>query len=149
MQLQPYLFFDGHCEEAIEFYKRTVGAEVINLVRFKDSPEPPIGMAPGSENKIMHVSLKIGDTHIMASDGANTGTTNFHGFAIALSVKTPAEADRVYNALGEGGQIRMPLNKTFFSPRFGMLADKFGLGWMVMAEATQSGTGEQQTRKSA
>jgi PhnB protein len=149
MKLQTYLFFDGRCEEAIEFYKRTVGAEVINLVRFKDSPEPPIGMAPGSENKIMHVSFKIGDTEIMASDGSNTGTTNFHGFAVALSVKTPADADRIYNALAEGGQVRMPLSKTFFSPRFGMLADRFGLGWMVMTEAAQTGTGEQSARKTA
>ena len=147
MKLQPYLFFDGRCEEAIEFYKRTVGAEVVNLVRFKDSPEPPTMMAPGSENKVMHVSLKIGDSEIMASDGANTGTTNFHGFSIALSVKSEAEADRIYNALADGGTIRMPLSKTFFSPRFGMLADKFGLGWMIMTEAVQSG--EQSARKSA
>jgi PhnB protein len=148
MKLQPYLFFDGRCEEAIEFYKRTVGAEVLGMMRFKDSPEPPM-MAPGSENKIMHVSLKIGDSEIMASDGANTGTTNFHGFSVALSVKTEAEADRIYNALADGGTIRMPLTKTFFSPRFGMLADKFGLGWMVMTEAAQSGSGHQSARKTA
>jgi PhnB protein len=149
MQVQPYLFFDGRCEEAVEFYKRAVGAEVLGLVRFKDSPEPPTMMAPGSENKIMHVSLKIGDSEIMASDGANTGATNFHGFSIALSVKTEEEADRIYNALADGGTIRMPLTKTFFSPRFGMLADKFGLGWMVMIEAAQSGSGEQSARKTA
>ena len=149
MQLQPYLFFDGRCEEAIEFYKRTVGAEVINLIRFKDSPQPPIGMAPGSENKVMHVALKIGDTEVMASDGANTGATNFHGFSLALSVKTPAEAERIFKALADGGQVRQPLSETFFSPKFGMLADKFGLGWMVMAERAESGTGEQQARKTA
>jgi PhnB protein len=148
MKLQPYLFFDGRCEEAIEFYKRTVGAEVLGLMRFKDSPEPPM-MAPGSENKVMHVALKIGDTEIMASDGANTGTTNFHGFSLALSVKTEAEADRIYNALAEGGTIRMPLTKTFYSPRFGMLADKFGLGWMVLTEQAHSSTGDTQARKTA
>ena len=149
MQLQPYLFFDGRCEEAAEFYKRTLGAEVIAMIRFKDSPEPPMMNAPGSENKIMHMALKIGDNEIMASDGANTGTTNFHGFSLALSVKTPADVDRIFNALAEGGQVRLPPNKTFFSPRFGMVADRFGLGWMIMAEAAQSGTGETQARKTA
>jgi PhnB protein len=149
MQVQPYLFFDGRCEEAAEFYKRNLGAEVIAMIRFKDSPEPPVGMAPGSENKVMHMALKIGDTQIMASDGANTGATNFHGFSLALSVKTPAEAERLFSALADGGQVRQPLVTTFFSPKFGMVADKFGLGWMVMAEAAQSGAGQSQTRKSA
>jgi PhnB protein len=149
MQVQPYLFFDGRCEEAAEFYKRTLNAEVTSMIRFKDSPEPPMMNVPGSENKIMHMSLKIGETTIMASDGANTGATNFHGFSIALSVNTQADADRIFNALSEGGQIRLPLTKTFFSPRFGMLADRFGLGWMIMVEAAQSGTGDQQARKSA
>lgn len=148
MQLQPYLFFDGRCEEAAEFYKRTLGAEVIAMIRCKDSPEPNPMMAPGSENKVMHMSLKIGDTRIMASDGANTGATNFHGFSLALSVKTQ-EGERIFNALADGGQVRAPLSKTFFSPKFGMLADKFGLGWMVMAEGAQSGTGETQERKTA
>jgi PhnB protein len=149
MQVQPYLFFDGRCEEAAEFYKRNLGAEIIAMIRFKDSPEPPVGMAPGSENKVMHMALKIGDTQIMASDGANTGATNFHGFSLALSVKTPAEAERLFSALADGGQVRQPLVTTFFSPKFGMVADKFGLGWMVMAEAAQSGAGQSQTRKSA
>lgn len=149
MQLQPYLFFDGRCEEAAEFYKRNLGAEIIAMIRFKDSPEPPVGMAPGSENKVMHMALKIGDTQIMASDGANTGATNFHGFSLALSVKTPAEAERIFKALAEGGQVRAPLSKTFFSPSFGMVADKFGLGWMVLAEGAHSGTGEHQARKTA
>jgi PhnB protein len=149
MQVQPYLFFDGRCEEAAEFYKRNLGAEIIAVIRFKDSPEPPVGMAPGSENKVMHMALKIGDTQIMASDGANTGATNFHGFSLALSVKTPAEAERLFSALADGGQVRQPLVTTFFSPKFGMVADKFGLGWMVMAEAAQSGAGQSQTRKSA
>ena len=149
MHVQPYLLFDGRCEEAAEFYQRTLGAEIIAMIRFKDSPVPPQGMAPGSENKVMHLALKIGDSQIMASDGANTGATNFHGFSLALSVKTPADAERIFKALAEGGQVRAPLSETFFSPKFGMLADKFGLGWMVMAEAAQSGTGETQARKTA
>jgi PhnB protein len=149
MQVQPYLFFDGRCEEAAEFYKRTVGAEIIAMIRFKESPEPPVGMAPGSENKVMHLALKIGDSLLMASDGNNSGATNFHGFSLALSVKTTGEADRLFSALADGGQVRMPLTQTFFSPRFGMLADRFGLGWMIMTEAAQSGSGEQKARKTA
>jgi PhnB protein len=133
MRVETYLFFDGRCEEAIEFYKKTLGAETTMLVRFKDSPEPPQpGMIPpGSENKIMHVSFRIGDTTVMASDGRCTGQANFQGFSLSLTVVNEAEADRKFAALAEGGQVQMPLTKTFWSPRFGMLTDRFGVGWMV------------------
>jgi len=133
MQIQPYLFFDGRCEEAVEFYKRTLSAEVEMLMRFKDSPEPqPPGMIPpGSENKIMHASLRLGDTTVMASDGRCTGQTSFQGFSLSLAVANEAEAERVFAALSEGGRVEMPLAKTFWSPRFGMVADRFGVGWMV------------------
>jgi PhnB protein len=132
--VQPYLFFDGRCEEAIEFYRRALGAEVIMLSRFKDCPEPaqPGCAAPGSENKIMHASLRIGNINLMASDGRCTGKPSFQGFALSLSVPTEAEAERLFNALADGGQVQMPLAKTFFSARFGMVADKFGVGWMVL-----------------
>jgi len=135
MQVQPYLFFDGRCEEAIEFYKKALGAEVDMLMRFKDSPEPPQpGMCPpGSDNKVMHSSFRIGDTAVMASDGRCTGKPTFQGFSLTLNAKDEAEADKLFNALGNGGQVQMPLAKTFFSPRFGMVADKFGVGWMVIA----------------
>jgi PhnB protein len=136
MIVQPYLFFEGRAEEAIEFYRRHLGAEVQMLMRYKDSPEPPPpGMVPpGGETKVMHASLKIGDTVVMASDGGCSGNATFGGFSLTISVKGEAEADRIFNALADGGQVRMPLGKTFFSPRFGMLADRFGVGWMVIVE---------------
>jgi PhnB protein len=134
MQLQPYLFFDGRCDEAIEFYRHTLGAEVTMLLRFKDSPEPhEDGMIPpGAEDKVMHASLRIGDATVMASDGRCLGKPSFQGFALSLSVANEAEADRLFTALAEGGQVQMPLAKTFFSPRFGMLADRFGVSWMIV-----------------
>jgi PhnB protein len=131
--IQPYLFFNGHCEQAIEFYRKALGAEVEVMLRFKESPEPPPpgSVPPGFENKIMHSSFRIGGTTVMASDGCNADKSNFQGFSLSLSVQTEADADRYFNALAEGGQIRMPLSKTFWSPRFGMVEDRFGIGWMV------------------
>lgn len=130
--IEPYLFFNGRCEEAIEFYRKARGAEVQMMMRFKDSPEPPPpGMSPPNwENKIMHASVRIGGSIVMASDGCDS-KTQFEGFSLSLAVPTEAEADRAFAALAEGGQVRMPLTKTFWSPRFGMLADKFGIGWMI------------------
>jgi PhnB protein len=133
MQIQPYLLFNGRCDEAIEFYRARLGAEVTMLLRFKDSPEPqPPGMLPpGSENKVMHASFKIGDSTLLASDGHCQGAAQFEGFSLTLTVGSVEEADRFFDALVDGGQVRMPLAKTFFSPRFGMCADRFGVGWMV------------------
>jgi PhnB protein len=134
MLIQPYLFFDGRAEEAAEFYRRALGAEVTMLLRFKDSPEPcQAGMIPpGSEDKVMHMSLRIGETVVMGSDGRCTGTPSFQGFALSLTAPDEAAADKLFAALGEGGQVQMPLGKTFFSPRFGMVADRFGVSWMVI-----------------
>jgi PhnB protein len=131
--VEPYLFFNGRCEEAIEFYRTALGAQVDMIMRYKESPEPPKpGMLPpGFENKIMHTSFRIGQTTVMASDGCFAGKSNFDGFSLALSVPDEAEADRVFVALSKGGQVKMPLAKTFWSPRFGMLEDQFGIGWMV------------------
>jgi PhnB protein len=131
--IQPYLFFNGQCEQALEFYRKAIGADVLFLMRFKESPEPPKpGMVPpGFENKIMHTSFRVGQTTVMASDGCSTDKPNFQGFSLALSVPTEAEADRVFAALSDGGQVRMQLAKTFWSPRFGMVEDRFGIGWMV------------------
>ena len=136
MLVQPYLFFGGRCEEAIDFYRRVLGAKVEMLMRYKDSPEklPPDMVKPGNESKVMHACLKIGDTAVMASDGGCTGNAGFGGFSLSINVASEAEADRVFNGLADGGQVRMPLGKTFFSPRFGMLADRFGVGWMVIVE---------------
>ncbi|HEY2925934.1 VOC family protein [Piscinibacter sp.] len=134
MQVQPYLFFDGRCEEAVEFYRRVLGAEVTTLMRIKDSPEPcPSDMIPpGSENKVMHLSLRIGDTTLMASDGRCQGKPNFQGFSLSLNAADDAHAERLFAALADGGQVQMPLAKTFFSSRFGMVADRFGVSWMVI-----------------
>jgi PhnB protein len=133
-QVQPYLFFDGKCEEALEFYKSALGAKVEMMMRFKDSPEPvPAGMCPpGSENKVMHAAFHIGNTLVMASDGMAGGKPEFKGFSLSVNAANEAEADKVFAALGKGGKVTMPLAKTFYSPRFGMLTDKFGVGWMVI-----------------
>ena len=131
--VQPYLFFDGRCEEALEFYRRALGAEVSMLMRFKDSPEPPQPgcVPPGSENKVMHAEFRVGETALLASDGRCTGQPAFQGFALSLTVGTEAEAEQAFAALSPGGRVQMPLAKTFFSPRFGMVADQFGVSWMV------------------
>jgi PhnB protein len=138
MKVQPYLFFDGRCEEAIEFYKKALGAEVLMLMRFSDSPDPPPpGMVPpGSENKIIHSAMRIGETEVMASDGRCMGKPTFQGVSLSLSASNEAEADRLFNALGDGGQVQVPIGKTFFSPRFGMVADRFGVSWMVVTTPT-------------
>ena len=130
--VQPYLFFSGRCEEALEFYRTTLGAQVDMLMRHKESPEsPPPGiLAPGFENKIMHASFRIGATTLMASDGCGE-YSHFDGFSLSLTVPTKAEADRTFAALAEGGQVRMPLTKTFWSSCFGMLTDRFGISWMI------------------
>ncbi len=134
MQVQPYLFFDGRCEEAVDFYKKALGAKVEMLMRFKENPEPPQpGMVPpGSDDKIMHTCFRIGDTSVMASDGHCAGRPSFQGFSLSISVPSGAEADRLFAALADGGQVQMPLAKTFFSPRFGMVADRFGVSWMII-----------------
>ena len=134
MQVQPYLFFDGRCEEALEFYRGALGAEVTMLLRMKDSPEPhePGMLPPGAGDKVMHTSFRIGDTTLMASDGRCLGKPSFQGFSLSLSVPNEAEAERLFTALADGGQVQMPLAKTFFSPRFGMVADRFGVSWMII-----------------
>jgi len=133
MQVQPYVFFDGRCDEAIEFYRGALGAEVSMLMRFKDSPEPhqPGMIPPGAENKVMHANIRIGESTILASDGRCEGKANYQGFALSLTVADAATAERLFAALGAGGQVQMPLTKTFFSAAFGMLADRFGISWMI------------------
>lgn len=132
MQVQPYLNFDGRCEEAVNFYVKAIGAKQEFLMRVGESPEgPPPGMKVPPE-KIMHASFRIGESVIMASDCYCAGQPKFQGVTLSISVKDEAEADRVFNALADGGKVQMPLSKTFFSPRFGMVEDKFGLGWMVL-----------------
>jgi PhnB protein len=132
--VQPYLFFEGRCEEALEFYGRALGAKVLMLMHYKDSPEPP---QPGScaappGDKVMHASFRIGRTTLMAADGCCADKPAFQGFSLSLTVDTEAEAGQFFAALAEGGQVRMPLGRTFFSPSFGMVTDRFGIGWMVI-----------------
>ncbi len=140
MNVQPYLFFEGRCDEAIEFYRQALGAEVTRLMRFKDSPDPSMA-APGAGDKVMHAVLRIGDTAVFASDGRSQGSPRFEGFALSLTARDEAEADRLFAALAKGGQVHMPLGKTFFAPRFGMVADRFGVSWMVIVESTQKHEG--------
>jgi PhnB protein len=143
MEVQTYLFFDGRCDEALAFYRKTLGAEVTMLMRFKENPEPvPAEGCAGSEGmgapdgeKVMHASFTVGGTTLMASDGRNTGKPVFQGFSLSLLAKDEAEAQRLYAALGEGGQVQMPMAKTFFSPAFGMVEDRFGVSWMVLVRS--------------
>jgi len=132
--VQPYLFFDGKCEEALEFYKSAIGAKVEMMMRFKEAPEGQC--TPGLEDKIMHSSFKVGDTVVMASDGMASAAAKpeFKGFSLTLNPKTEAECEKLFTALSDGGQVHQPLIKTFFSPKFGVLSDRFGVSWMVMVD---------------
>ena len=130
--VEPYLFFGGRCEEALDFYRDSLGAQVDFIMRYKESPQPhpPGALPPGYENKVMHTSFRIGTTTLMASDGCGQGP-EFKGFTSSLTVPSQADADRAFSALSNGGQVGMPLTKTFWSPCFGMVTDRFGIGWMV------------------
>jgi PhnB protein len=132
MTIQPYLFFDGRCDEALAFYRNALGAEVTMLMRHRDNPErDPAMEPPNAADKVMHARVQIGDAVFFASDGRCQGHPEFKGFALSLTTATVAEADRMFAALADGGQVLMPLAKTFFSPRFGMMADRFGVMWMI------------------
>jgi PhnB protein len=130
MEVQPYLFFDGRCEEAIEFYRKALGAEVTMLMRFKESPDQT-GCPPGAGDKVMHASFRIGQSTVSASDGMCAGKPSFSGFSLSITAKDDAEAKRLFAAIAEGGEEQMPLQKTFFASSFGMAADRFGVSWMV------------------
>ena len=134
--VQPYLFFNGRCEEALEFYRNGLDAEITMLMRFKDAPDPKA--AGGDPDKVMHASFSIGNTQLMASDGDSSEGPSFQGFALTLSVESEADANRVFSALKKGGKVVTPLAKTFFSPCFGMVTDPFGMLWMVLTAAEQT-----------
>lgn len=132
--IQPYLFFEGRCEEALRFYEKALGAKVEMLMRNRESPDPPPPecMPPGAEDNVMHACLDIDGHKVMASDGMSSGKPQFQGFSLSLTVKDGADAGRKFDALAEGGKVLLALGPTFFSPRFGMVTDRFGVSWMVM-----------------
>lgn len=132
--VQPYLFFDGKCEEALEFYKGAIGAKVEMLMRFKENPDPS-QMPPNSGDKVMHAAFRVGETQVLASDGHCAGKPSFQGFGLTLNAKDDAEAEKLFASVGKGGQVQQPLVKTFFASKFGMVTDRFGIMWMVIAEA--------------
>ena len=139
MRVEPYLMFEGRCEEALDFYRRALGAEVKVLMRYKDNPDPAgaPGCADGSgggptPEMVMHAEFSVGQTTLMASDGMGSGKAKFEGISLALSPASVADAERLFHALADGGQVQMPLGKTFFSQAFGMVADRFGVPWMVV-----------------
>jgi PhnB protein len=131
MQVEPYLFFEGCCEEALAFYRETLGAEVTTLMRYKESPDPGM-IRPGTEEMVMHANVRIGDSTLMASDGRCGGCSDFRGFSLSLTLSEAAEAERLFSALADGGRVEMPLAKTFWSPCFGMVTDRFGVSWMIL-----------------
>ena len=143
MQVSPYLFFEGRCEEALEFYKTALGASVQMLMRYSENPEPQqvTGRPPIDGKMVMHASFTVGDTTLMCSDGMASGNPNFKGITLSLSPATEAEGKRIFEALGQGGQVNMPLTKTFYSPCFGMLTDRFGVSWMVVVPVDMSAQG--------
>lgn len=140
MSVTPYLFFDGCSEEAIDFYKQALGAEVEMLMRYEDSPDPlpPEMVPPGNENKVMHACIRINGAPVMVSDGGCGNATKFDGFSLSVNAQDEAEADRLFDALSQGGTVNMPMGETFFAKRFGMVADKFGVGWMIIVEPDEA-----------
>ncbi|NML29449.1 VOC family protein [Paraburkholderia antibiotica] len=131
MEIQPYLFFNGRCEEAIGFYCDALGAKELLKMRFRDAPQgSPV--PPESMDKIMHATLAIGKTHVLMSDGdCSTGNSAHSGFSLSVTADDPVSAEKFFNALALGGQVTMPLQKTFWTAGFGMLVDRFGVPWMV------------------
>ena len=138
MKVQPYITFGGRCDEALEFYKKSIGAEVTGLMRWKENPDKDMKGPVGYEEKIMNAAFRIGDTQLMADDGMGEKTAEFKGMTLVIEVADDLEAKRVFTALGEGGNVTMPLMKTFWSSSFGMLTDKFGVPWMVNVESAKA-----------
>jgi PhnB protein len=129
----PYLYFGGRCDEAIEFYEQAVGAEVQFVFRYKDGPDQSM-TPPAAGDKVMHARILVGNTVIFVSDGHCEGKTDFKGFSLSIAAPSEADAERIFEALAKGGSVTMPMGKTFFSPKFGMVVDKFGVPWMVIKE---------------
>lgn len=137
-KIEPYLFFNGHCEEALNFYREKLNAEITYMIRFKEMPEEAKQNAPcaeGMDDKIMHANFRIGDNHLMASDGCcDKDKTEFSGFSLSIAADTQEEGQKYMETLAEGGTVVMPYAATFWAKGFGMVQDKFGVLWMVSAE---------------
>ena len=133
MKVTPYLMFDGHCDEAMEFYRKALGVTDIQLLRFKEAPDPAM-IPPGAAEKVMHGAFRVGDTEIYVSDGMCAGAPKFEGVTLTITVDSVDEANRIFDNLKDGGSVQMPMEETFFSPRFGMVADRFGVSWMVIVD---------------
>ena len=138
MNVQAYISYRGRCEEALEFYKNAIGAEVTGLMRWKDSPDAAMKTPPGFDEKVMNASFRIGDTVLMADDSPGEAHAEFKGMTLAIEVADDAEAQRVFTALGQGGRVTMALMTTFWTSSFGMLTDKFGVPWMVNVAAPKA-----------
>lgn len=136
MTVQPYLFFEGRAQEALDFYTKALGTKPTMVMRYREAPDapPPGKLPPGSEDKVMHASFRVGDTEVMMSDGFCSGTLKFAGFSLSITAPDEATARRYFDAMAAGGQVTMPLGQTFWSPLFGMLTDRFGVGWMIGME---------------
>jgi PhnB protein len=134
MQVQPYLNFNGRCEEALQFYSKHLGARIEMMMRFKDMPGPQAPGMTAPPEKILHAAFRVGDAQLLASDSHCTGKPAFEGIALAVTARDDAEAKRVFGALSDGGKVQQPLIPTFFSSSFGMVDDRFGVSWMVMAQ---------------
>lgn len=136
MTVQPYLFFEGRAQEALDFYTKALGTKPTMVMRYREAPDapPPGKLPPGSEDKVMHASFRVGDTEVMMSDGFCSGAPKFAGFSLSITAPDEATARRYFDAMAAGGQVTMPLGKTFWSPLFGMLTDRFGVGWMIGVE---------------
>jgi len=134
MNLQPYVFFNGRCEEALNFYTEKLGAQVTFKMLFKDAPPPDPNnpSRPELADKIMHANVQLGSSTWMASDGnCDPAAGPFNGFSLSLTIEDIAAAEKCFNALAEGGQVVMPFGQTFWSKGFGMVVDRFGLMWMI------------------
>lgn len=140
MTVQPYLFFEGRAAEALEFYTKALATKPTMVLRYRDAPEapPPGKLPPGSEDKVMHASFRVGDTEVMLSDGFCSGQPSFAGFALSIGARDEADARRTFDAMADGGEVTMPLGATFWSPCFGMLTDRFGVGWMIGVEPKEA-----------
>jgi PhnB protein len=139
MQVTPYLYFNGRCEEALSFYQQTIGARVECQMRFSDCPGEldPNMVPPGTEHRIMHAAFKLGETTIFAADGCASAEMKPAGFGLSLQTPDVAEAEQLFNALAWEGEVRMAMTKTFFSPSFGIVVDKFGVNWLIYVPQAQ------------